>query len=487
MALQGGDSRDNVVRRIDNNGDDQAFLFSTTTTRGLLYLEICGATLFAALMSLLAFVIYPTPQELYNLERGDYSLGIRIACGGAIFPLNWSTVMILMLVLHEAAVNQLESVVAVVAVSDNGTTGSTGINNGSGIYINKVALRVIVTVILGLFLWDFAWFVVVGSRSGVVVGGFWIYIVFRFLPAYSRRWNGGETNAGVAGLQRFLRRMVLIGLPILAIPGIFPHAMKHISPDTIAFYYPLFLSFVEYLGVSVLSDPQVVTPYSDEALSIFARTGVAIFESNRIGTLVVMSNSHMGSFEGLVNATIIGVIAEGFARNNLISICVRGIMYRGQQLLTSWRSAGDVVPPPLPPPAINRMKRFKAVYLGVKMDTEYWGVFTLILIKCLGWSHAGPGAPGMDPHSGKLLSILDSSWSVIAVVCAGELSSDLLGGIIRWCMLRWAPVELLVDTPVVTPTNVGVVIVMWLTVGGYFMNGISRMGILSDSLQPVVG
>lgn len=108
----------------------------------------------------------------------------------------------------------------------------------------------------------------------------------------------------------------------------------------------------------------------------------------------------------------------------------------------------------------------------------------MVLIKTLGWSYAGPSSAAMDHETGKLIDVLNCPWDVIAVVALSELAGDLLAGLIAMCMSKWAPPELLVVAPRVTPSHWALVILMWLNIGGFYMNGIASMGeALSDSLH----
>lgn len=133
-------------------------------------------------------------------------------------------------------------------------------------------------------------------------------------------------------------------------------------------------------------------------------------------------------------------------------------------------------------PKFSRMGRFKRMYLGVKIDTEYWGVFMLILIKYLGWGYGGAAAPAMDPITGQLLNVLNSSWRVIGVVAGGELTTDILSLLLGYFIRRYFPQQRHIIAPVFQQWHGGVVVAMWLDVGGFYLNGISSMGVLSDSL-----
>lgn len=464
-------------------------VFFTPRSREFL-LEIVGLVLFTIIV-VSCRVFYPTPQELASLEPGDVALPVRIVIGDTIFfPATFLSTLLLAAMLREACMTQQRATVV--------ERGMTGDHGGGGAIANDSSLTDLFGIDTEVLLLTahftlvnmlvfFLWYFFVGSTddsaAAVVV---WGYLFFRILPAAARRWNpAGGAHQNLSG---FVRRSVVAGVPLVVLPTtLFPYVLKQRSPDDVSFFYPLFLSFIEYILSSVLFNDNVAAGYSDEALSVYGRVFVALIESSRIGMLVVITNSSMGSFSGLMSATTVGLVSEALARNNLIAMSWRkgkyGLKWYWHKLVSTVTFKPWQEPPPRR--ALNEMGRVKRAVLGAKVDTEYWGVFVLILTKWLGWGYGGASAPAMDADTGELLDVLDTPWRVIGAVAIGELAGDLLGEIIRLLMLRCAPPELRVNVPVVTPKRTGLILLMWLNLGGMFLYGIGSMGVLSDSLQEV--
>lgn len=452
----------------------------------VLLLEMLGVALFTVLTAANACTVFPSPQELDEFESGDLLLALRIGVGsGILFPCFWGTMFVYVVLLRQACLNQETSVEAmdcgssIVGVLDEPT------RELPPLIVDAETLRLTVTFALVPVCVITFWIALAGHKlSTFATGLVWAYGLFRFLPAACHRWN---PSGGAHFLISVVRRSLMAGLPMIVLPRIFPPLLKPFTPDDVTFFYPVLISFWEYLMVSRLFNNNVVAGHGDEALSMIARITVAVCEPNRIGLLVVVSNSASGSFGGLINATIMGVVFDALARNNLISITWRATRYGLRWLWCKLVSMVLSKPWRAPPRTqrLNSMGRFKRVYLGVKLDTEYWGVYMLILIKALGWGFGGPAAPSMNHETGELLDILDSSWHVIAVVAVGELAGDILTLWIGWFMRRYAPEELQVVVPVITPKDVTgvVVVVMWMNVGGLYLHGISSMGKLSDILS----
>lgn len=446
-------------------------------------LELAGVVIFTALASLNAFV-YPTPQELDALAPGDAALAMRMVCGdGFLFPSFWATILCLVVMLREACIGSHPRCTPGGGALVGEGYGEEGAAT-EALYIDWDAALPTARATSAYILVVFVCYFFLGTTGGAAVTLLccWGFTMLRVLPVAARRWYPmGDRHR----FMRFMRRSLLAGVPLSLLPThVFPVILRKWAPDNVTFLYPIFLSVVEFLMFSMLYNNNVVAGYCDQSLSIIARFGVALIEASRIGMLVVVANSPAGSFGGLINATLMGLVSEALSRNNLITVTCFFTRYVFRWLWSKLMSAVSKkvwVPPPRP--QLNKMGRFKRVYLGVKVDSEYWGVYMLVFTKCLGWNISGPSASGMDHNTGELLDVMDCSWYVIGVVALGEIVGDLLAWLVGYVMRRYAPSELHVIAPVITPEHAGLTIVMWINVGGLFLNGISSMGVLSDSLQ----
>lgn len=206
--------------------------------------------------------------------------------------------MIIFLIFREACI-----------VQQRGPGEAAAIVSAEGGVIDAeiISLTARLTIIYSVAL--FVCYVIVDATGdGAAMVMVWALTLLYFLPILGRKWN---PDGGPHHLMYFVRLSVLPGALLFLLPRTaLPYILKIWAPDNVTFVYPLFLSFVEFLVVSAMLNYRVVVGYNDEALYLVAHVVLSMFESSRIGMLVVVANSPRGTFGGLINATIVGLVRK---------------------------------------------------------------------------------------------------------------------------------------------------------------------------------
>lgn len=226
-------------------------LISLQFRRPLLLLEFYGCVLFTTITVVNALV-YPTPQELDSLEIRDIALSLRTGFGNAFMsPTIWGVVLSLNVALREAC---RVPIVGIPIVAHD--------EERAGMRLDSEAVLITIRLAVVFMSYSMLVFILLGNTAyAFSIASFWAYVVAHFLPTTAkRRW--GLTNARRSNLMSFLVRTLVVGVPTVILPRVlFPLVLTRWSPNDVVFVYPLFISFIEYLSVSILFINEVVAGY----------------------------------------------------------------------------------------------------------------------------------------------------------------------------------------------------------------------------------
>lgn len=437
-----------------------------------------------SLMFASMWMFLPAPNDFADEVKGNVWLAFRVTlCVTLIGACSWDNMLGYAVIVHDACQrhdngglgegydalasvanvddsNSSEAVVAVAAPP----AGIVHLNPHSP-EVQRVTRR-----------WTAQYFVLMlatcattGGASGITLAQVLMFgvAIFYTLPRAADVWCPG---GGGRRLVSFVRRAVLVGVPLALLPRVLlPSLIKNSSADAVVVWWPWFISFAEHVAVVWVFNDKVVKGHSDEAVCIIARWAVAIFEGNRLGLVIAVANSPMGSTQALLLSTVTSSVLEALARNDLINIWAKQLANSG--VLCCRKT--DL--------SLKRMGRFDKIYLGCKVDTEYWGPLSLLLMLLFNFGY--PVQSAMDPDTGELVPVLRCGADVLLVVVGGEVLADFLAVVFARAVARWTP-HLVIDTPRVLPgTYVLTHVAMWLNVGLLFTAGIGSMGALSDALH----
>lgn len=307
-------------------------------------------------------------------------------------------------------------------------------------------------------------------QSYLIAYMFWVFVM---IPRAAKRWCPAHYKRYTTLLQRGL----LIGIPMAIGPAILVPAMLQVwTPDELVLYYPVVLSFLEFISISFILNNSVVQYHSAEATSILARQAVAMFDANRLGVLLVVANT-TGTRAGLFRAVIWSAILDSLSRNNLYITTFRAVRYVFKRCVRAVRCSGA---DPVPIPDFQKIGLFKRIFLGCKLDTEYVVIWVLILMRVL--DH-GITTSAFDETTGKMHDALRCSWEVIAMVILGEVLGDLLTMILNRVMRVVVP-WLAVVTPALQPSHdVLIHVVMWAAIAMLYAAGVGSAGVLVEELR----